>query len=92
LPYEDFMMHATDVWVAQLGVPATADLWLRGAADETSGRFRAGQAIVKGVPGAVAESNTHGGFDNDPYTMNSILRRILGAKPAVPFSERDLQF
>ena len=26
LPYEDFMMHATDVWVAQLGVPVTADL------------------------------------------------------------------
>lgn len=45
LPYEDFMMHATDVWVAQLGVPVTADLWLRGAADEISGRFRAGQAI-----------------------------------------------
>jgi len=45
LPYEDFMIHATDVWVAQLGVPVTADLWLRGAADVTSGRFRAGQAI-----------------------------------------------
>jgi hypothetical protein len=45
LPYEDFMIHATDVWVAQLGVPVTADLWMRGAADEISGRFRAGQAI-----------------------------------------------
>jgi hypothetical protein len=45
LPYEDFMLHATDVWVAQLGVPVTADLWMRGAADELSGRFRAGQAI-----------------------------------------------
>lgn len=49
-------------------------------------------AGVKGALGAVAESNTHGGFDNDPYTMNSILRRILGTRPAVPFSERDLQF
>lgn len=46
LPYEDFLMHATDVWVAQLGVPVRADLWLHGAADDISGRFRAGQAIA----------------------------------------------
>jgi hypothetical protein len=45
LPYEDFMIHATDVWVAQLGVPVSADLWARGAADVSSGRFRAGQVI-----------------------------------------------
>jgi len=45
LPYEDFMIHATDVWVAQLGVPVKADLWAKGAADVTSGTFRAGQVI-----------------------------------------------
>lgn len=45
LPYEDFMLHTTDVWVAQLGVPVTADLWAGGAADTTSGSFRAGDAI-----------------------------------------------
>jgi hypothetical protein len=45
LPYEDFMMHTTDVWVAQLGVPVLADLWEQGAADVLSGRFRAGEAI-----------------------------------------------
>lgn len=45
LPYEDFMIHATDVWVAQLGVPVIADLWEAGAADVSSGRFRAGQVI-----------------------------------------------
>lgn len=45
LPYEDFMLHATDVWVAQLGVPVTADLWAGGAADTTSGAFRAGEAV-----------------------------------------------
>lgn len=28
LPYEDFMLHATDVWVAQLGVPVSCDIWL----------------------------------------------------------------
>ena len=27
LPYEDYMMHATDVWVAQLGVPVSVDVW-----------------------------------------------------------------
>jgi hypothetical protein len=39
------MLHATDIWVAQLGVPVIADLWARGAADVTSGTFRAGQVI-----------------------------------------------
>ena len=45
LPYEDFMLHATDVWVAQLGVPVSADLWAKGAADSTSGAHRAGEVI-----------------------------------------------
>lgn len=27
LPYEDYLLHATDVWVAQLGVPVVLDLW-----------------------------------------------------------------
>ena len=27
LPYEDYLLHATDVWVAQLGVPTFVDLW-----------------------------------------------------------------
>ena len=25
LPYEDYLLHATDVWVAQLGVPVKID-------------------------------------------------------------------
>jgi hypothetical protein len=51
--------------------------------------------VVSGAPGpvgAIAQSDTHGGFDNDPNTMNSILRRILGSAPAVAFTQRDLQF
>lgn len=43
LPYEDFRLHATDVWVAQLGVPLAVDLWRQlgnQGADSTSGRFR----------------------------------------------------
>ena len=27
LPYEDYLLHATDVWVAQLGVPLSVDVW-----------------------------------------------------------------
>lgn len=46
LPYEDYLLHATDVWVAQLGVPLSMDLWVSGeAADTASGLFRASQSI-----------------------------------------------
>lgn len=46
----------------------------------------------EGPVGAIAKSDTHGGFDDDPNTMNSILHRILGAGPRFPFQDRDLQF
>jgi hypothetical protein len=46
LPYEDYILHATDVWVAQLGVPVSMDLWTpQSAADTASGRFRATREI-----------------------------------------------
>jgi hypothetical protein len=46
LPYEDFMIHATDVWVAQLGVPVKADLWVEHeAADTAAGLQRASESI-----------------------------------------------
>lgn len=45
-----------------------------------------------GPLGCLSRSNTHGGFDNDPDTMNSVLRRILGTAPARSFTSRDLQF
>ena len=41
---------------------------------------------------AVTKSTSHGGFDNDPTTMNDILKRILGKKPAVLFTEDDLDY
>ena len=34
-----------------------------------------------GMPGGMSASTTHGGFDNDAATMNSLLRTILGAEP-----------
>jgi papain like protease len=46
LPYEDWLLHATDCWVAQLGVPVALDLWLeQRAAETTAGLQRAGRAI-----------------------------------------------
>jgi len=35
-------------------------------------------------------STCHGGFDNDPNTMNSILRNILGKEPTRKFKREDL--
>lgn len=50
LPYEDYMLNATDVWAVQLGVPVTVDLWEKGgAADSTAGRQRAADAIPLNV-------------------------------------------
>jgi hypothetical protein len=42
--------------------------------------------------GSVSRSDSHGGFDNDPETLNSVMRRILGAKPKREFELRDLQY
>ena len=44
---------------------------------------------------SVSRSESHGGFDNDPDTLNSILRRILQPKDGVlkrMFQTRDLQY
>lgn len=45
LPYEDFLMHATDVWVAQLGVPVAMDLWADDKSIDTAGLQRASRTI-----------------------------------------------
>jgi hypothetical protein len=46
----------------------------------------------RGAAGSVSQSNTHGGFDNDCATMNSVLHRILGKAPTPAFVLRDLQY
>jgi hypothetical protein len=51
--------------------------------------------VVAGMaegPASTSRSDTHGGFDNDPETLNSVLWRILGRQPERPFTTRDLQF
>jgi Papain family cysteine protease/Alpha/beta hydrolase of unknown function (DUF900) len=39
-----------------------------------------------------SQSATHGGFDNDPHTMNDVLKRILGKAPVRPFAKDDLEY
>jgi hypothetical protein len=41
---------------------------------------------------STSRSTTHEQFDNDPFTLNSILRRILGGEPVRAFTARDLQY
>ena len=38
------------------------------------------------------KSETHGGFDNDPTTMNNVLKRVLGKRPACPFTAKSLKY
>jgi hypothetical protein len=40
-----------------------------------------------------SRADSHGGFDNDTDTLNSVLRRILGRKPTKrEFKVQDLQY
>ena len=53
----------------------------------------AGAAPAEKLTGPdICRSETHGGFDNDTFTLNSVLFRILGEVPVRPFETRDLQF
>jgi pimeloyl-ACP methyl ester carboxylesterase len=39
-----------------------------------------------------SKSESHGGFDNDPTTMNNVLQRVLGRRPAHPFTAKSLKY
>ena len=41
---------------------------------------------------AKTRSRTHGGFDNDVNTMNSLLKTVLGEAPKRPFQKSDLDY
>ena len=45
-----------------------------------------------GTTGNITRSTSHGGFDNDVYTMNHILRRILDGTPSRLFVADDLEY
>jgi len=43
-----------------------------------------------GATGSITRSETHGGFDNDPFTMNHVLSTVLDRKPNEPFTAEEL--
>jgi len=63
--------------------------WLPRASDGLPGVVVAG--LDQG-PGSVSRSSSHGSFDNDADTLNSVLFRILGGPPGRLFTTRDLQY
>ncbi|MCD6534199.1 MAG: hypothetical protein J7L25_09015 [Deltaproteobacteria bacterium] len=44
-----------------------------------------------GRKGDITRSTSHGGFDNDFRTMNSIMKRILGQDPPHPFEPGEME-
>jgi hypothetical protein len=58
--------------------------------DEVRDRFSVHYA--DGTPNDVTRSTTHGGFDNDVNTMNTLLKSILGTEPGHPFDRETLDY
>jgi|CXWL01.1.fsa_nt_gi hypothetical protein len=81
LPYEDFLLHVTDVWVAQLGVPLSVDLWApQNAADTTSGRYRATAKIpLADVRPFIVDVGNNGELSQtgDYWTSEQDLERLF---------------
>ena len=59
LPYEDYMLHATDVWVAQLGVPVSVDVW----AEEEKSNDKISEGASRALPALTLDSLR-------PYVIN----------------------
>jgi hypothetical protein len=83
LPYEDWMLHATDCWVAQLGVPISFDLWTKhGAAETTAGLQRASRAIpLNEIRPYVVDIGNNGllSLSGDYWTTEEDLPRLFEA-------------
>jgi len=43
-----------------------------------------------GLTGSKTKATSHGGFDNDPVTMNNVLKNILNKTPKVKFTKKTL--
>ncbi len=41
--------------------------------------------------GKITRSKSHGGFDNDTHTMNSLLKRVLNDEPTSPFTDEEME-
>lgn len=81
LPYEDYLLHATDVWAAQLGVPVKVDLWQQGATpDTTAGVHRAARAIpLDEIRPYVVDVGNNGELSStgDYWTTEADLERLF---------------
>ena len=80
LPYEDFLLHATDVWAAQLGVAVDVDVWSEGKADTTQGRQRASEAIpLSEIRPYVIDVGNNGRLSEtgDYFTTEGDIDRLL---------------
>jgi hypothetical protein len=81
LPYEDFLMHATDVWVAQLGVPVTMDLWSDDKSIDSAGLQRTTRSIPLSDirPYVIDVANNGELSDSGEYwTTESDIERLFG--------------
>lgn len=83
LPYEDFLLHVTDAWVAQLGVPISVDLWTASQeqnANITRGRYRAGRKIpLAEVRPFIVDVGNNGELSQtgDYWTSEQDLQRLF---------------
>jgi Papain family cysteine protease len=80
LPYEDYLVHTTDVWVAQLGVPVSMDLWEAGATDIDSGRYRGARSIpLSDIRPYVIDVGNNGKLSDsgDYWTTQADLDRLF---------------
>jgi len=80
LPYEDFLLHATDVWAAQLGVPVNVDLWGEGGADTTAGLQRATRSIpLNDIRPYIIDAGNNGKLSDagDYWTTNGDIERLF---------------
>lgn len=81
LPYEDFMIHVTDVWAAQLGVPVTVDVWSDSTGRDTSaGLQRAADAIpLATIRPYIVDCGNHGKLSDsgDYWTTEEDVARLF---------------
>ena len=93
LPYEDFLLHATDVWAAQLGVPVTADLWGEGKeADTTAGIQRASRSIpLNDIRPFIIDVGNNGKLSDagDYWTTEGDIKRLF--TETIPAASRNWQ-
>jgi len=93
LPYEDFLLHATDVWAAQLGVPVTADLWGDGnEADTTAGIQRATRSIpLNDIRPYIIDAGNNGKLSDagDYWTTEGDIKRLF--TETIPAASRNWQ-